>query len=159
MGADKIASGEYSSLAELHLNVIPLEINAVDILRDIPVTGSWYWGNETGAPLPLSPLLSQIHYTRFQQYILDRDDYRKKLPRPRTAFWHDHSLFFAAKVFELDKSSLKSLSMKIRILMDKGWHGGNRMKSKTAYVMILTPRLIGFTDVLMPPLLCYGLKP
>ena len=45
--ADKIASGEYSSLAELHLTVIPLEINAVDILRDIPVTGSWYWGNET----------------------------------------------------------------------------------------------------------------
>ena len=44
----------------------------------------------------------------------------------------DWGNYIAAKVYEMQQCSASSLSTRIRIVMNKGWHGGNRIKSKKA---------------------------
>ena len=85
-----------------------------------------------GQPLPLQPLLSHKHEALHRQYITDRDNYRAKLPTPLPRYWYDNSLRYSANVYEMQKCSSSSLASRIRIVMNKGWHGGNRIKSKKA---------------------------
>ena len=66
------------------------------------------------------------------QYIKDRNLYREKLPIPLPRYWYDNSLRFSVKVYEMDKCHASSLASRIRIVMNKGWHGGDWLKSKKA---------------------------
>jgi hypothetical protein len=130
--ADKVAGDNFADLEDLGLSLVSTDIFARNVLPDIPCTNSWYWGDAAGTPLPLVPLSSQQHDVRHQLYITDRDNYRAHLPQPLPAYWYDNSLRFAAKVYELKHASPRGLSTKVRLIMSKGWHGGNRIKSKKA---------------------------
>ena len=55
---------------------------------------------------------------------------QKLTPLPR--YWYDNSLRYSEKVYEMQKYSSSSLASRIRIVMNKGWHGGNCIKSKKA---------------------------
>ena len=130
--ADKVAGDNFADLEDLGLSLVSTDIFARNVLPDIPCTNSWYWGDAAGTPLPLVPLSSQQHDVRHQLYITDRDNYRAHLPQPLPAYWYDNSLRFVAKVYELKHASSRGLSTKVRLIMSKGWHGGNRIKSKKA---------------------------
>ena len=130
--ADKVAGNNSVELEELGLSLISSDIFARNVLLDIPCTNSWYWGDAAGTPLLLVSLSSQFNEVRHQLYITDRDNYRANLPQPLPAYWYDNSRQFSSKVYELKHSSSSSLSNKVRLIMSKGWHGGNRIKSKKA---------------------------
>ena len=83
-----------------------------------------------GIPLTLVPLSSKLHEHRHQLYITERDNYSTKLLTPLPAYWYDNSLRFSAKVYEFKHFSSRSLSTKVRLIMDKGWHGEIRIKTK-----------------------------
>ena len=92
----------------------------------------WYWGDSSGSPVALQPLITHLHEQLHIQYLADRDKYRATLPTPLPRYWYDNTLRYAAKVYEMQQCSASSLSTRIRIVMNKGWHGGNRIKSKKA---------------------------
>jgi hypothetical protein len=130
--ADRAAGNHLEDLNTHNLQYSILEISAAELLRDLPPTGMWYWGDSRGHPLPLKPPLQLRHEATLSQYITDRDTYREKLPIPLPRYWYDNSLRFSAKIYEMDKCYASSLASRIRIVMNKGWHGGNRLKSKKA---------------------------
>jgi hypothetical protein len=130
--ADRAAGTHLQDLDQHQLDYYITEITAQQLLNDLPPAGMWYWGNSQGQPLPLQPLLSHKHDALHRQYITDRDNYRAKLPTPLPRYWYDNSLRYSANVYEMQKCSSSSLASRIRIVMNKGWHGGNRIKSKKA---------------------------
>ena len=61
-------------------------------------------------------------------YLAERDDYRRK--RGALPKWVDNSIMMHfASVYDFPKASLASVSTKVRIVYDKGYHGGNRAKN------------------------------
>jgi len=130
--ADRAAGDHLQDLDAHGLTYHVKEITARRLLNDLPPTGMWYWGDDKGDPLPLLPLHSFRHEALHAGYIKDRDEYRSKLPTPLPRYWYDNSLRYAAKVFDMKKCSSSSLSTRIRIVMNKGWHGGNRIKPRNA---------------------------
>ena len=43
-------------------------------------------------------------------------------------YWHDNSLMYEAKAFQLTTSSVPHAASTCRLLLDKYWHGRNRLK-------------------------------
>ena len=73
--------------------------------------------------------MAHIQEERFQRYIKERDDDRAT--RSDSAFWHDNSLTYSAKVFSMQRSPISMVASKCRLLYDKHWHGRNRQKDDT----------------------------
>ena len=127
--ADRAAAADYETLRECGLRIQVLEVPATTIYNDLRTPDQWYIGQEDGTPAPPSGVLAQLQDKRFTKYIQDRDKDRAK--RQDVAYWHDNSLKFVARVFQLYKAPSATLAAKCRLIYDKHWHGRNRQKDTT----------------------------
>ena len=64
-------------------------------MKDLPPTGMWYWGDSSGSPVALHPLITLLHEHLHIQYLADRDKHRATLPTPLPRYWYDNTLRYA----------------------------------------------------------------
>ena len=84
--------------------------------------------------IKLDNLKSSILDARARKYRENRDTKRGEKGRP--AYWTDDTPVFAARCFEqtVKGTSMGSVGQGVRLIMDWGWHGGNRKKHATSTV-------------------------
>ena len=127
--ADRAAAADYETLRDNGIKVHVLEVSAATIYNDLRTPEQWYIGLEDGTPVAPRGALTQMQDKRFAEYLQDRDNYRAKRQEP--AFWHDNSLQFVSRVFQLHTAPNATLAAKCRLIYDKHWHGRNRQKDTT----------------------------
>ena len=126
--ADRVAADDTASLRRQGIRYHILTVPARDIYAHLMFPGQWYIGDNTGFPvLPLG-VSAAIHTNLHKQYLVERDAYR--IARGDLPKWEkDSSMPHSASVYGLKQAHSNSLPTKIRIIYDKGYHGGNRAKN------------------------------
>ena len=126
--ADRVAADDTASLRRQGIRYHILTVPARDIYAHLMFPGQWYIGDNTGFPvLPLG-VSATIHTELHKQYLVEWDAYR--IARGDLPKWEkDSSMPHSASVYGLKQTHSNSLSTKIRIIYDKGYHGGNRAKN------------------------------
>ena len=76
--------------------------------------------------LPISSIPKDIKVRRLEKYLKDRDGYRAQRGAP--AIWENTKVAFATRQYELKDSARGERARRVRVIWDKGWHGGNRAK-------------------------------
>ena len=119
---DLIAKNDCNHFSHIHMELplLPLET----IIRK---HSQWHWIRESGHLL-LDPLPKAIQSHIHLQYMKDRDKYRAARQKPIK--WQYAKVGLIDPLWKPTKSSLKKKAYGHRLLYDKGWHGGNRSKSK-----------------------------
>ena len=93
----------------------------------LPYSGQWYIGNQLGIPVNPNGVTAHLQQSLWITYLSERDNYRRA--RGATPKWvDDSSMRHAASVYDLKIASESSAATKVRIIYDKGFHGGNRAK-------------------------------
>jgi hypothetical protein len=120
--ADRIAKGvgEETAVNHLHWPVPELE-------ELVMSTSKWHWITKE-RHLLLEPIRQLIQHKTVNSYLMDRDIYR--LNRGEEEKWQHAHLGFIADLWKPRTLKMGKLASSARILWDKGWHGGNRAKSK-----------------------------
>ena len=125
--ADRIAAQDTDILIRHGIQVIQLTVSATELYSSLPYPGQWYIGNDKGQPVKPHGVRKQLQLGLWQQYLRERDEYRRN--RGVAAKWvHDSSMQHAADIYDLQNTSIDMAASKIRIIYDKGYHGGNRAK-------------------------------
>ena len=114
----------------------------------------WMWVDVNGTPIATS-VLDTIRERRLEKYLADRDGYRAARGKP--PIWVGTKPAFASLQYKLDKSHRGDMGRRVKIIWDKGWHGGNIGKSDKVeledihvyYVDSLTDRDTGSWSVSM----------
>jgi hypothetical protein len=124
--ADYAAAGRWKELQDLHIQITIQNISAQEAYSSTVTAGQWYWGNQDGLPVEVLSLKDVVAKHRMPKYLDDRDDNRMGDGRP--AYWRGIPLEHIALAFDIAKGTIGSIMRLIRIIFDKGWHGGNRRK-------------------------------
>ena len=124
--ADYAAAGRWKELQDLHIHITIQNISAQEAYSSTVTAGQWYWGNQDGLPVEVLSLKDVVAKHRMPKYLDDRDDNRMGDGRP--AYWRGIPLEHIALAFDIAKGTIGSIMRLIRIIFDKGWHGGNRRK-------------------------------
>jgi len=127
--ADRAASGDITS-EEFYQwpNVEYYEIDAIVLLGEMGNEDMWAIVNEESGAFEMELLPEIILKNRAKEYRLNRDNNRAATDRGERAFWMDDTPEFAAKCYDQSCCSLASRAQGVRLLMDWGFHGGNRQK-------------------------------
>ena len=108
------------------------------------------WVDNTGIPITTS-IPKDIRRRRQERYLSDRDGYRAK--RGASPVWAGTRGAFAAAQYELTKVHRGELARRVRVIWDKGWHGGNIAKEEgtrnVCYVAVRMGRDTGWLNVVM----------
>ena len=83
------------------------------------------WVDTHGTPITTS-ISKDIKVRRLEKYLKDRDGYRAQRGAP--AIWENTKVAFATRQYELKDSARGERARRVRVIWDKGWHGGNRAK-------------------------------
>ena len=124
--ADATAAGEWDR-EESDLYGEHTTISVRDILQAMSKEPRWMWVDSTGIPITTS-IPKDIRRRRQERYLSDRDGYRAKRGAPPV--WAGTRGAFAAVQYELTKVHRGELARRVRVIWDKGWHGGNIAKGK-----------------------------
>ena len=96
--ADKIAEGDYSCVANLKggFYCTPLAV----IMQDLLIPGTWYWSSYENS-IPTTQSLVQLHsQKRVNDYLQQRDKYRKAMDDTAEARWEGTSLALASRCWK-----------------------------------------------------------
>ena len=126
---DKVASGDNSPL---HTRTVTIyNIPYFDISDHLlSTTGTWAWIKDNR--LTLTNISTINDQQNMKNYLSERDQMRAAPQRghpPREQYWSTATTTFAAKSYKLDKATVKQRIFRLRQMYDKGWHGGNILKT------------------------------
>ena len=85
----------------------------------------WMWVDMHGTPITTS-ISTDIRTRRLEKYLVTRDEYKAKRGDPPV--WAGTKVAFAAKQYQLKDNPRGELARRVRVIWDKGWHGGNKAK-------------------------------
>ena len=85
----------------------------------------WMWVDMHGTPITTS-ISADIRTRRLEKYLARRDEYRAERGDPPV--WAGTKAAFAARQYQLKDKSKGELARRVRVIWDKGWHGGNKAK-------------------------------
>jgi hypothetical protein len=103
-------------------------LDALDLSSRLAIGGSWLLGNSRGQ-LRTESIMEAVQSSRLQQYITTRDSYRTA--RGVNPKWHRFDIRLAAEIWQM-KTQHHSRTLRNRLLFDKHWHGGNKIKDKNS---------------------------
>ena len=126
--ADRVAAGDTDFCQQHNIHYITIHVNT--LLAVLPHYLSWYLHDNSTNTLLMDRPKHIADQQRFNSYIQKRDDYRTA--RGEQPKWAESTIRYASKIHFHSKMSLQSRAAAQRIVYDKGWHGGNRVKSATA---------------------------
>jgi hypothetical protein len=140
--ADGAAAGEWDYL-KWGVAGDHRELGVTEILQGLAKDPLWMWVDVNGTPITAS-IPNTIREKRFEKYLFDRDGYRAMRGEP--PIWDGTKAAFASLQFQLNKTSRGDRGRRVRIIWDKGWHGGNIAKSGKAEVEDTLCVLCGMPD-------------
>ena len=105
------------------------ELSVTEILQALGKDPLWMWVDVNGTPITTS-VPDTIRERRLEKYLADRDGYRAARGKP--PIWVGTKPAFASLQYKLDKSHRGDMGRRVKIIWDKGWHGGNIGKSDKA---------------------------
>jgi hypothetical protein len=118
------------SLHGIDLADTTISIDTIDMYNALGFPGQWYIGDLSGSPVGPRGVTDRVNYSTLQSYLRTRDQLRVKGGRP--PIWeHDSTMEHAADVYQLKTAADNVATTKVRIIYDKGWHGGNRAKDES----------------------------
>jgi hypothetical protein len=109
--------------SNLQAVAVPARLIAESVACSIPLF--WSVGEPHCFPTANNPY-PHIAQAQLQQYLEARESYSAGLQRNRD--WQRVSSSFAARCWRLNALSLKGRAAALRVIWDKGMHGGNRSK-------------------------------
>ena len=122
--ADATAAEEWND-AEWDVSREHITISVSQVLQEIASEPRWMWVDTHGTPITPS-IPKDIKVRRLEKYLKDRDGYRAQRGAP--AIWENTKVAFATRQYELKDSARGERARRVRVIWDKGWHGGNRAK-------------------------------
>ena len=126
--ADRVAAQDHDILTRHGVQIVQLNISASELYSSLPSSGQWYIGDCTGSPVGPNGVGAHLQHRLWKTYLAERDEFRRK--RQADPKWVlDSSMQHSAAVFNLEQASLSLTSTRVRIIYDKGFHGGNRAKN------------------------------
>ena len=128
--ADRIAAQDQDIITQHGIHIIEFTITASELYSSLPYVGQWYIGHRNGHPVNPNGVSTHLQHCLWSTYLAERDDHRRK--RGVNPKWvEDSSMRHSSSIYDLQGSSLSLTSTKVRIIYDKGYHGGNRAKDDT----------------------------
>ena len=82
-------------------------------------------GGHAWNPITTS-ISADIRTRRLEKYLARRDEYRAERGDPPV--WAGTKVAFAARQYQLKDNPRGELARRVRVIWDKGWHGGNKAK-------------------------------
>ena len=124
--ADMLAEANYSHVADLKGGFYRTSLAA--IMQDLLIPGTWYWSSHANST-PTTQSLVQLHsQKRVNDYLQQRDKYRKAADETAQARWEGTSLALASKCWKTYAKSFIQQNIALRHILDKYWNGRNRSK-------------------------------
>ena len=128
--ADRVADNDVEALQRQGIRYVLQTVPAKKVYDQLLFSGQWFIGGRTGSPVPPKGVNAIIQATLHRQYLQERDAFREA--RGESPVWQlDSSMAHAALMYGLRKAPSNSASTIIRLIYDKGYHGGNRAKNKS----------------------------
>jgi hypothetical protein len=124
--ADRAASGDGHEAFYQWPHVKYFEITATELLCEMGREEMWSQINGKTGYFNMEMLPDVIRKNSAAKYRENRDASRAE--RGVSALWTDDTPEFAAKCFDQKGCSLATRAQGVRLLMDWGYHGGNRKK-------------------------------
>jgi hypothetical protein len=124
--ADATAAAEWDAQA-WGVEVNHIEMSISEVLRTLVNEPMWMWVNSDGSP-STSSIPKDIREARLSKYLADRDTSRVK--RGDEPKWIGTQVKFASVQYNLKGVGCGERARRVRIIWDKGWHGGNIAKGK-----------------------------
>jgi hypothetical protein len=100
-------------------------VSVRDVLQAMAREPRWMWVDNMGTPIT-SSIPKDIRKKRFEKYLKDRDGYRAQ--RGAEPIWEGTKTEFSAIQYELTTQPRGEKARRVRVIWDKGWHGGNIAK-------------------------------
>ena len=122
--ADRGASGDYQAFVDENVEPAWIRTSAKYLLTKAIREDEWYIGDAQGDPVALNGIMNAIEAARLDKYLIERDRSRDGPIR-----WADSTITLAAEVFNGQKATVARAGQFSRIIFNKHWHGGNRMKT------------------------------
>jgi hypothetical protein len=120
--ADRLAKGVDDDLSTRHIRWPVSELEKLTMSHS-----KWHWVS-TDNHLLLEPIQKLIQHNVLVNYLIDRDIYRVR--RGSEEKWQQTFLGFIEDIWKTKRLRLGKLATINRLIWDRGWHGGNRSKTK-----------------------------
>ena len=124
--ADRAADADWQSLYhQLSAMREPERWSATVCTKYLLRPGQYYWGYADGAPVAVDTITTLLHKEQWRRYLEKRNTAQPWRPAGK---WLDNTLVMAATIYSISKTPMAKRAAAVRIIYDKGWHGGNRIK-------------------------------
>ena len=102
-----------------------ITVSVREVLQAMATEPMWMWVDMHGTPITTS-ISTDIRTRRLEKYLVRRDEYRAERGDPPV--WAGTKVAFAARQYQLEDNPRGELARRVRVIWDKGWHGGNKAK-------------------------------
>ena len=102
-----------------------ITVSVREVLQTMATEPMWVWVDMHGTPITTS-ISADIRTRRLEKYLARRDEYRTERGDP--SVWAGTKVAFAARQYQLKDNPRGELTRRVRVIWDKGWHGGNKTK-------------------------------